>query len=239
MMFDSIYDAHGAFTAAVTPPLVVTLLLSVFWRRFTRQAALWTLAGGLFAMGLSLFVPEVIWPFAHGVPMKEVEETFLSGMKQYKFMRACYGVVVCGVIGVVVTLLTRPGSAREQRGLVWGTIADALHRYKGAPGTERDSRPVLAAVSRAASEEETSDAGWPLVRITRALADALGAEPGDLLYVTDRRRWLGGLRSAHVMIATIDEADRTVARIELGPGAHDAVVVPRRAGERLRVERLY
>ena len=30
MMFDSIYEAHGAFTAAVTPPLVVALLMSVF-----------------------------------------------------------------------------------------------------------------------------------------------------------------------------------------------------------------
>ncbi len=72
--FRSIYDAHGAFTAAVTPPLVVTLLLSVFWRRFTRAAAFWTLVGGLAAIGFSLFVPEVIRPFAHGVPMQEVDE---------------------------------------------------------------------------------------------------------------------------------------------------------------------
>ena len=79
MMFDSIYEAHGAFTAAVTPPLLVTLLLSVFWRRFTRTAALCTLVGGLAAVGLSIFVPEVIRPFAHGVPMQEVEDGFLSG----------------------------------------------------------------------------------------------------------------------------------------------------------------
>ena len=52
MTFDSIYDAHGAFTAAVTPPLVVTLVLSVFWRRFTAVAALCTLGGGLAAIGV-------------------------------------------------------------------------------------------------------------------------------------------------------------------------------------------
>ncbi|MBT6435681.1 MAG: sodium:solute symporter family protein, partial [Deltaproteobacteria bacterium] len=45
MMFDSIYAAHGAFTAAVTPPLVVTLVFSVFCKRFTAKAATWTLAG--------------------------------------------------------------------------------------------------------------------------------------------------------------------------------------------------
>ena len=38
--FKSIYDAHGAFTAAVTPPLAVTLLFSVFWRRFTARAVI-------------------------------------------------------------------------------------------------------------------------------------------------------------------------------------------------------
>ena len=140
MMFDSIYEAHGAFTAAVTPPLVVTLLFSVFWRRFTRTAALWTLVGGMAAIGLSLFVPEVIRPFAHGVPMVEVDDGFLSGMKQYKFMRAFYGLAVCSVIGVVVTLFTRPEPEERQRGLVWGTIADALRTLQGHGGDREPGR---------------------------------------------------------------------------------------------------
>lgn len=126
MMFDSIYDAHGAFTAAITPPLVVTLLLSVFWKRFTRAAAMWTMLGGMSAIGFSLFVPQVITPFAHGVPTLDLGDQagWLDGMKQYKFMRACYGMVVCSVIGVVVTLFTRPESAERQRGLVWGTVEE-------------------------------------------------------------------------------------------------------------------
>ena len=48
MSFGSIYSAHGAFTAAVTPPLVVALFLGVFWRRFTPTAALWTMGAGSF-----------------------------------------------------------------------------------------------------------------------------------------------------------------------------------------------
>jgi SSS family solute:Na+ symporter len=126
MMFDSIYDAHGAFTAAITPPLVVTLLLSVFWRRFTRVAALWTMLGGMAAIGFSLFVPQVIAPFAHGVPTVDLGDRagWLEGMKQYKFMRACYGMVICSAIGVVVTLFTKPESVERQRGLVWGTVQE-------------------------------------------------------------------------------------------------------------------
>src|SRR5690606_33269771 len=91
MNFKSVYEAHGAFTAAITPPLVVALLLSVFWRRYTAQGALWTIIGGLFAMCLSLFIPQVIAPFSQGVPGGTSGEGFLGGMNEYKFMRACYG----------------------------------------------------------------------------------------------------------------------------------------------------
>ena len=118
MNFDSIYDAHGAFTAAVTPPLVVTFIFSVFWKRFTAPAALATLVVGLFAIAFSFFVPEVITPFAHGVPMGEAGDGLFAGVKQYKFMRACYGLTICAVVGVVVSFFTRP-ETKSLTGLVW------------------------------------------------------------------------------------------------------------------------
>ena len=238
MMFDSIYDAHGAFTAAVTPPLVVTLLFSVFWRRFTRVAALWTLVGGLAAIGFSLFVPEVIRPFAHGVPMKEVEDTFLSGMKQYKFMRACYGISVCAVIGIVVTLLTRPEPEEKCRGLVWGTISDALRRYKGSKGTEQAPLTTLAGAAKSSGLEDRNEAGWMPARLSAPLARALDAGVGDLLYVSDSRWWLGGLRSAHVVVESID-GEAADPRLELAPEVFEGVVVPGREEKPVRVERLY
>jgi len=133
MQFKSIYAAHAAFTAAITPPMVVTLLLSVFWRRFTRVAALSTLIGGLVLMAVSMLLPEVIIPFAQGVPGGHTAWDFLAGMKEQQFMRACYGVVCCTIIAVVVTLMTKPEPVEKQRGLVWGTISDALRHYKGSP----------------------------------------------------------------------------------------------------------
>ena len=112
MQFKTIYAAHGAMTAAITPPLVVALLLSVFWRRFTAPAALATIVGGLVAIGVSIFIPEIIRPFAHGVPMdadfREAGDGLFAGAKQYKFMRALFGLGVSGLIGVVVTLFTKP-----------------------------------------------------------------------------------------------------------------------------------
>jgi len=239
MTFKSIYSAHGAFTAAVTPPLVVALLLSVFWRRYTRTAALWTLVGGMAAIIVSLFVPQIIAPFAHGVPMSEGEEGLLAGMRQFKFMRAFFGLGVSGVIAVVVTLLTKPEPFARQRGLVWGTIADALRHYKGSPGVESQHRRATALPRRAEQEPPRSgETQLPVVRLSQTLADALGAAPGDLVYVTDRRWWTGGLHSVHAVVGGIDPKGET-AIVELGPQTYSLVVTAARGDRPLVVERLY
>ncbi len=238
MSFKTIYEAHGAFTAAVTPPLVVTLMLSVFWRRFTRQAALWTLAGGVAAIILSLFVPEIIRPLAHGVPMGDAGSGLLGGVTQYKFMRAFFGVVVCTTIGVVVSLFTRPESEERQRGLVWGTIAAALERFKGAPGRESEGDITQAVPRRAAADElGLSPNGSPVVRLSPVVARALGAQEGDLLHIS-RRGWLGVLHSSHA-VAGRPLAEGAEAVLELAPEIFEKLVVPGRESELLRIERLF
>ncbi len=239
MTFDSIYAAHGAFTAAVTPPLVVVLLLSVFWRRFTRTAALWTLVGGLIAIVFSIFVPQVITPFAHGVPMEKVHEGFLAGMKQYKFMRACYGIGVSSVIAVVVTWFTRPEPFERQRGLVWGTISDALAHYKGSPGDESLYRRSTALPIRGEVElERTGAAQLPVVQLSPAAAKSLQAAPGDLIYISDRRWWLGGLHSTHAVVGAVDVDDENPV-VQIGPQTWRNVVTRSRADKLVSIERLY
>jgi hypothetical protein len=58
-----------------------------------------------------------------------------------------------------------------------------------------------------------------------------------MVYVADRRRWLGGLRSAHAIVDAepLPEEGRAIA---LGPETHDALVPAGRRGEEVRVERL-
>jgi SSS family solute:Na+ symporter len=238
MQFDSIYRAHAAFTAAVTPPMVVALLLAVFWRRFTRAAALWTLAGGLVLMAASMLFPALIKPFAHGVAGGDTAWNFLAGMREQEFMRACYGVVGCSVIAVIVTLLTRPEPVEKQRGLVWGTISDALRHYKGSPGRESEVTHALALPQQLLKKlPHFGTAELEGVRISAALARSLDAQIGDLLYVTDARWWTGGLHSAHVIVAEISEqaSQATVALDETA--FHN--VVGKRLDRLVRVERLY
>lgn len=84
---------------------------------------------------------------------------------------------------------------------MWGTVTDALRRYKGSPGVE-------TAVRRAKAQPESLKTELPLVgegrlpqvRINYALAKELAAAECDVLYITDTRWWLGGLRSAHTIV---------------------------------------
>ncbi len=238
--FSSIYDAHGAFTAAVTPPLVVTLLMSVFWRRFTAKAAICTIVGGLAAILVSLFVPQIIKPFAHGVPMKsDVGDGILSGMRQYKYMRACFGISVCTIIGVVVTLFTKSEPVKRQSGLVWGTIKEAIRRYKGSAGSEHERIKTFGSPVKMDGEPAFQGEGrLPVVTLSRPLAESLGAGTGDLVYVTDTRWYLGGLNSVHAIVGSIDEDDPNPV-IHLGKETYTSVVKEKRKGMNVSVERLY
>ena len=72
---------------------------------------------------------------AHGVPMQEVGDGFLAGKDQFKFMRAFFGLSVCSVIGIVAVPFTRAPDPDSLKGLVWGTVGDAIRHFKGKEGT--------------------------------------------------------------------------------------------------------
>jgi hypothetical protein len=197
--------------------------------------------GGLLAVTFSLFVPQVIAPFAHGVPAGERGEGLFGGIQHYKYMRACYGVSVCALIGVVVTFFTRPEPKEHQRGLVWGTIADALRSYKGADGVEGRVMRVPAMPAQIADDrvaERRGEAALPVVWPSRKLAAALDAKPGDLVYLTDARWWFGGLHSTHAVLGDIDRLREDVS-LQMDPDTRETVVVNGRGEKPIIVERLY
>jgi SSS family solute:Na+ symporter len=239
MGFDSIYSAHGAFTAAVTPPMVVTLLLGVFWRRFSGTAATITMVGGSALIAASVVWPGLITPFAHGVPMVDVGDGFLAGKSQYKFMRAFFGLSVCSVIGIIAGLTTQGRPLSEIQGLVWGTVNHAIKDfYGGRRGAEDESAWTDAMAQSAEFDDVDEQVQLPLVRISAGLAAAVDAIEGDILYISDARWWLGGLKSSHSRIRSID-TDDTAHTVHLGPDLRARIISSGRLGKALQVKRLY
>lgn len=190
MSFKSIYSAHAAFTAAITPPLVTVILLGFLWRRFTSRGALACMIGGTVAIAASFVWPGLIAPFAHGV------EAGGTGVHAWTFMRALYGMIASLGFGVIVSLFDRKAPVRDLAGLVVGPRLDFLRRFKGGepkmtPGRRLPLRLVVV-----------PEPGY--VRVSAADAARLDADPGDLVYISDPRAWLGGLRSVNATLRAVD-----------------------------------
>ena len=180
----SVYQAHAMFTAAVTPPIVVAILLGILWKRFTPAASFATMVGGGALVAIS-FIPGLdkilVGPFAFGM-----------GADSYNFMRALYGLVACSLVGIVVTFATKPRPEDEIRGLVTGTQLDAMRAYKGGEINRTAGAKVRLRLR--------IDAGLAddVARVPAHALDTMAARLGDLLYVNEPRWWFGGLRSVHI-----------------------------------------
>lgn len=194
--FKTIYAAHGAFTAAITPPLLVTILLGALWKRYNVPGALATMLGGAGMIGLSIIFPVLIKPFAHGVPAE-------GG---YIYMRALFGLIASTTIGVLVSLITKPPSEQQLSGLVYSTVKDAIWRFKGGEPNELPGKKVRAKVKFVESVEAESG----LVQLSESAMQQLNARPGDLLHVSDPAWWYGGLRSAGVVAGEMHQEDAAI-----------------------------
>ncbi len=223
--FGSIYAAHGAFTSIVTPAIVVSVAFGAFWKRYTPTAAFWSMLGGFTLIWASVKWPAMIEPFG----------TWLHGVSPeggFKFMRAFFGLFASGVIGVVISLFTKPKPESEIAGLWVGSIDWGRRFFKGGEpnfeigekivaqlrisedGTAEDTAAaVVPAPDPAQTQEREGEApllggasggitqpptpSYPVVRLSTEDMARMKARQGDLLYVADARRYLGGLRSLH------------------------------------------
>jgi len=215
----------------VGPPLAVAVLLGAFWRRFSARAAFWTIAAGIGAMALSVAWPDVLAPFSLGIA-KAGGPGLAGHLKSYFFVRALYGFVVCGTIGIVVALVSKQTETKSLVGLVWGTLNEARANFKGEQPTAVDGKPAL--LSAMMLDEMVTRKGRPEIRMPSSAMERLHAQPGDLVYVTDPRWYLGGLRSAHAVLS-----DRTAStdRVELPKDVWD-LVRPRRENGKVRIEKI-
>jgi SSS family solute:Na+ symporter len=192
-MRDTIYGAHSMFTAAVTPPVLTAIFLGIIWKRYTPAAAFVTITGGAALIGLSFIWSDLlVGPFDFGM-----------GPDSYKFMRALFGLLAAGALGVSVTLFTKPKPEVNLKGLVAGTQIDGMRKFKGGQPNLRPGKKV-----RLKTKFDQSLADTNTVVVPQSALDKMAAEPGDLLYASHIRWWYGGLRSVHVKAGQPSDSDR-------------------------------
>jgi solute:Na+ symporter, SSS family len=117
--FNNIMDALQMVFAFVNAPLFATFLAGMFWKRATGHAAFSGLLAGVLAglghIGLTL-------PVGEGVSVKGgwlgVVHRYPSEMAQ-NFWTAIWAFLVCLIVTLVVSKLTKPRAERELVGLVY------------------------------------------------------------------------------------------------------------------------
>jgi SSS family solute:Na+ symporter len=117
--FNNIMDALQMVFAFVNAPLFATFLAGMFWKRATGHAAFSGLLAGVLAglghIGLTL-------PVGEGVSVKGgwlgMVHRYPSEMAQ-NFWTAIWAFLVCMIVTLVVSMLTKPREERELVGLVY------------------------------------------------------------------------------------------------------------------------
>lgn len=193
--FDTIYEAHGWFHSTFTPPLIVAVFLGVFWRRFTSAAVIATFTVGAGLMILGQIFPQLIYPFAHGIEMQVG--------KPYIYIGALYNIVVCALVGISVSLMSKPKNPEDIKGLSIFDLARAREYFKGSKPNDREGKKAKV------NFKVVKDQG-DVIRFSKNDMALMAADPGDLVYLMDRRKWLGGLKSIHSVYGGLHDEEGIV-----------------------------
>lgn len=95
------------------------------------------------------------------------------------------------IIPIVVTATTPYDEEERTRGLTAWSIDIAKQMFKGGEPNEFGGEPVTV------EWKVIEDDGQDRVYLSAEDLKILAANPGDLVYLCDRRSWLGGLKSIH------------------------------------------
>ncbi len=101
------------------------------------------------------------------------------------------GSVLVLIIPVVVTATTDYDEEENTRGLTAWSIDIAKRMFKGGEPNEFGGEPVTV------EWKLIEDDGTDRVYLSKEDLATLEAAPGDLVYLCDKRGWLGGLKSIH------------------------------------------
>ncbi len=197
----SLMSIHYKGIMVIIPAIVTTIFLGAFWKRFHANAACISMVAGSILTLTTVWFPKMIQPLAW----------FVQGPQngEYIYMRALFGMVITAIIGVAATFMLKPGENESEVGLTIGELDQAMINYKGS-GAAANHKVGKKIHGLAVKELKKFDEGF--VYLNEKSFDVLKADKKDMVYVSDNRWFLGGLRSEHL----IARLDNTLTEKEIG-----------------------
>ncbi|MCH7730888.1 MAG: sodium:solute symporter family protein [Candidatus Marinimicrobia bacterium] len=99
-------------------------------------------------------------------------------------------VILIFLVPVIFTWLVPFNIEEHTAGLTSWSIDQAKQKFKGSKVNETEGEKVIVQWQIGNGEED-------VIRFSQQDMARMAADPGDLVYIMDKRKWLGGLKSIH------------------------------------------
>jgi len=101
--------------------------------------------------------------------------------------------LMSGFVALITTHFVKYDAEAQTAGLTIWSIHKAKEWFKGRKLNEREGENVKVHFKVIDGDEDE-------INFSHKEMHTMAAEPGDLVYITDTRKWLGGLKSCHTVI---------------------------------------
>ena len=101
---------------------------------------------------------------------------------------AALGIII--LVPFVVTYFVQYDEEKNTKGLIASSIGEARRYFKDGEPNDEEGEKVLV-------HWKQIDGDTAVVRFSIENMAKMKAQPGDLVYLSDKRKWLGGLKSIH------------------------------------------
>ena len=111
----------------------------------------------------------------------------ILGVNSFQFI---FPVIVILLVPIIVTYYGKYDEESSTKGLTVYSINEAKQSFKGSKINEKLGEKVEVKLQLSNHNEDE-------IMVSKNDLLKLGAEVGDLVYLSDKRKWLGGLKSIH------------------------------------------
>lgn len=111
--------------------------------------------------------------------------------------------LMCLAVAFITTFYVKYDAEKQTSGLTIWSIQQAKEWFKGSKLNEREGETIKVHFKLVDCEDD-------VIRFSQSDMNKMAAEPGDLVYISDVRKWLGGLKSCHTVFGQPHNEDGIV-----------------------------
>ena len=189
----SLMSIHYKGIMTIIPPVVTIVFMALFWPRLDAFSAVFAMMIGGGATLMTGFFPE---------PVFYIRNFFMGAQSSDPiFFRALFGVILTSALAFIVCRWrNKPPAHKNIHPLTVKGLDQAMAFFKGLEPNHSaggQAKHLKLALKEDLKKDEAE--------ISQTICEKLKAKPGDMIYASDSRWYLGGVRSGHFKLKQVHD----------------------------------